>query len=144
MGPQCSGPFRRAAREAAAAEARTASASGNKWTDANAPADHKYHGVSPSGSRFHTQTTINGATRHFGSYETKKEAAYVFDVVARRFPSIGTRPRSLNFSDSMLQQLAVSHPEKEQEIEGMLVEQALLTTTEQQQQMPMQTSSGPC
>ncbi len=38
-------------------------------------------------------------------------------MVARRFPSIGTRPRSLNFSYSRLQELATGQEEKEQEIE---------------------------
>ncbi len=32
----------------------------------------------------------------------------------------------INFSDSRLRELAAIHPEKEQEIEGMLVEHALL------------------
>ncbi len=65
-------------------------------------------------------------------------------MVARRFPSIGVRPREFNFSDSRLQQLAVIDPEKEQEIEDMLVEQALLPTTEQQQQQQqMPVPTGP-
>ncbi len=97
--------------------------------------------MEPSGSRFQTQIRINGTLRHFGTYDTGQEAAFVFDVVARRFPSIGVRRRTFNFSDPMLQELAVSHPQKKREIEVM---QALLPTPEQQQQqMPMPISTGP-